>query len=212
MLRGFVNACRHRGNALCQGGRAGAARFTCPLPPLDLRTRRAAARGRQARSSTARSRIHRTERGLSGCVPVAVECSPASSSSIPDPNAAPLADFLGGMVELLAPYQLEEMVPVDGCPREPRLQLEGGDGCLPEGYHIEGIHPRAAASHRARRSEEPLRLLRRSGVAIAPFEVRQCRRLRPERQIEGIRELPATFPGVAEVLPRIREAGRFLSR
>ena len=42
-------------------------------------------------------------------------------------------------------------------------------------------------------------------VAVAPFEVKNVAGFGPEEEIEGIRQLPATFPGVAEVLPAFEE-------
>jgi hypothetical protein len=42
-------------------------------------------------------------------------------------------------------------------------------------------------------------------VVVAPFEVAHVEGFGPEQQVEGIRELPGTFPGVAEVLPSFDE-------
>ena len=91
----------------------------------------------------------------------------------PDPDAQPLAEFLGPEVaEMLAPYHLDEMVTVMDV-REPldcnwKVVMDA----FQEGYHIHGIHPQLA--QRARdRSQRPARyrFFENHSVAVAPFEV-----------------------------------------
>jgi len=72
-----------------------------------------------------------------------------------------------------------------------------------EGYHIQGIHPELVAA--MDESKERYSFFGDHSVATAPFGASNLASFGPERQVEAIRELPQTFPGVAEVLPRFEE-------
>lgn len=195
-LRGFVNSCRHRGNKLCEGeGRA--RKFTCPYHLWSY--------GLDGKLlSVARpdlvGPIDKAEHGL---LEVPVDCFAGFVFLNPDPNARPLADCLGPEVtELLAPYHLEEMVPVGLNVREAldcnwKVVIDA----FSEGYHIVGVHPELLRVIVLEAGNSRYGFFGDHGVACAPFEVNVAG-FGPEQQIEGIRELPATFPGVAEVLPR----------
>jgi phenylpropionate dioxygenase-like ring-hydroxylating dioxygenase large terminal subunit len=201
-IRGFVNACRHRGNVLCVG-KGHSARFTCPY--------------------------HKWSYGLDGqllAVPkpdfdgpidqfvgpkdelalrqVPVECFAGFIFLNPDPKAPPLADFLGEVTELLAPYHCEEMVPVGLNVRESldcnwKVVMDA----FQEGYHIQGIHPELLSA--MDESKERYSFFGDHSVATAPFGASNLAAFGPERQVEAIKSLPATFPGIVEVLPRFEE-------
>lgn len=201
-IRGFVNACRHRGNLLCEG-KGHSSRFRCPY--------------------------HRWQYSLDGRLLVvpkpdfdgpldqfvgskdelslrkaSVECFAGFIFLNPDPDAAPLAEFLGEIADLLAPYHLEDMVPVGLNVRESlNCNWKVVMDAFQEGYHIQGIHPELVPA--MDESKERYRFFGDHSVATAPFGASNMAGLDPERQIEAIRKLPATFPGVVEVLPRFEE-------
>jgi choline monooxygenase len=94
-LRGFVNVCRHRGSVLCEGsGRRET--LQCPYHAwtydLDGSLRRA------PRSEDEPG----FDRGALGLVPVAVDTWGPFVFVNPDPDAAPLADHLGELPQLVA--------------------------------------------------------------------------------------------------------------
>lgn len=200
-LRGFVNACRHRGNKLC-GEKTGKAkgRFTCPyhLWSYDLQGRLVGV-GRPDLVGP----IDKSELGL---IEVPVDTFAGFVFLCPDPEAKPLADFLGREVlELLPAYHLEEMTTVMNV-REPiECNWKVVIDAFSEGYHIIGIHPQLLAVI------EPDMVKNRNGwygdhaVAVAPFEVKTKAGAGTEEEIEGIRNLPETFPGTAQVMPAFEE-------
>jgi phenylpropionate dioxygenase-like ring-hydroxylating dioxygenase large terminal subunit len=69
-----------------------------------------------------------------------------------------------------------------------------------EGYHIQGVHPELIAA--MDESQERYAFFGDHSVATGPFGAANLEEFGPEQQAESIRGLPATFPGVAEVLPR----------
>ena len=198
-LRGFVNACRHRGNALCEGkGRA--RRFTCPYHrwQFDLDGRLLHVPAPDFEGPVEAFVGPKQELGL---LQVPVETFAGFIFLNPDPRAAPLADYLGEAAELLAPYRMEEMIPVGINVRESldcnwKVVMDA----FQEGYHIQGIHPELVPS--MDESKERYSFFGDHSVATAPFGAANLAAFGPERAVEGIRSLPATFPSVAEVLPR----------
>jgi phenylpropionate dioxygenase-like ring-hydroxylating dioxygenase large terminal subunit len=196
-LRGFVNSCRHRGNKLCEGkGRAD--KFTCPY---HLWTFGLDGKLRSVARPDLVGPIDKAELGLHA-VPVDVFAGFIFLN--PDPAAAPLAECLGRQVtELLAPYRLDEMVPVGMDVRESldcnwKVVIDA----FSEGYHIVGVHPELLKVIVLEAGNSRYGFFGDHGVACAPFEVKNVAGFGPEQQVEGIRQLPATFPTVAEVLPR----------
>jgi len=199
VIRGFVNACRHRGNAFCEGkGRS--ARFTCPyhnwsygLDGQLLAVARPDFQGTLEDFVGAKEEL--------GLVGVPVDCFAGFIFINPDPDAAPLADYLGEAAALLAPYRFEEMVPVGLNVREAlncnwKIVMDA----FQEGYHIQGVHPELIPA--MDESKERYSFIGDHSVATAPFGAANLEDFGAEQQADAIRGLPATFPGVAEVLPR----------
>jgi hypothetical protein len=72
-----------------------------------------------------------------------------------------------------------------------------------EGYHVQGVHPELVAA--MDESKERYSFFGDHSVATAPFGASNLASIGPEEQVEAIRQLPATFPGVVDVLPRFEE-------
>lgn len=201
-VRGFVNACRHRGNAFCEG-RGHAARFTCPyhnwtygLDGALLAVAKPDFDGPTQDFVGAKEEL--------GLVELPVEEFAGFIFLNPDPAAAPLADYLGEIAGLLAPYRLEEMVAVGLNRREPldcnwKVVMDA----FQEGYHIQAVHPELIPA--MDESRERYAFFADHSVATGPFGAANLEEFGPEEQAQSIRGLPATFPSVSEVLPRFEE-------
>lgn len=200
VIRGFVNACRHRGNAFCQG-KGNSARFTCPYHnwSYGLDGRLLAVAMPDYDGPVEEFVGDKKELGL---IEVPVECFAGFIFINPDRDAAPLADFLGETTQLLEPYHVDEMVPYALNVRERvdcnwKVVLDA----FQEGYHIQGVHPELVAA--MDESLERYRFCGDHSVATAPFGAANDAGVAVE--IEGIRGLPATFPAIADALPRFEE-------
>ncbi len=203
VVRGFVNSCRHRGNALCTGRQGQAARFTCPyhnwtygLDGALLAVARPDFDGSLEEFVGDKAQL--------GLVQVPVACFGGFVFLNPDPSAAPLAEYLGEIGDLLAPYRMEEMVPFGRHVREAldcnwKVVMDA----FQEGYHIQGVHPELIPA--MDESKERYLFFGDHSVATAPFGAANMADFGPEEQAASIRTLPATFPGVAAVLPRFEE-------
>lgn len=202
-IRGFVNACRHRGNALCEG-KGHSARLVCPYHrwSFDLDGQLLGV-PRPDFDGSIEEFVGQKDR--LGLVEVQVECFAGFVFLNPDCNAAPLAEFLGEAAELLAPYHVEEMVPygLNVC-ESLECNWKVIMDAFQEGYHIQGIHPELIPA--MDESKERYRFIGNHSVATAPFGASNVAELGFDRQIDAIRELPATFPGVAEALPAFDKA------
>ena len=199
-IRGFVNACRHRGNVLCPDRKGKSARFTCPYHlwsyALDGRLLGV---GRPDLVGP----IDKNELGL---IQVPVDCFAGFIFLNPDSGAKPLAEFLGEDVfKYLAPYHLEEMVPVMDVRESLECNWKVVMDAFQEGYHIEGIHPELLSVIEIDPTKSRYNFFRDHNLAVAPFEVKHGDGFGPEEEIEGIRRLPDTFPGVAQILPLFEE-------
>ena len=71
-----------------------------------------------------------------------------------------------------------------------------------EGYHVNGIHPQLLSVLAIDPATARYRFFENHSVAVAPFEVKGAS---PEKQVEGIMDLPETFPSTAAVIPRFEE-------
>jgi phenylpropionate dioxygenase-like ring-hydroxylating dioxygenase large terminal subunit len=197
-LRGFVNACRHRGNILCNAATGNAKRgFLCQyhLWSYDLEGRL-----RGVLRENVAGQIDKAENSL---LEVPVDTFAGFIFINPDPNAGPLAEFLGpDVAELLSPYRLDEMTTVMDV-REPldcnwKVVMDAFE----EGYHINGIHPQLLSVLAIDPVTARYRFFENHSVGVAPFEVKGAG---PEKQVQGILDLPETFPSTAAVLPRFEE-------
>lgn len=197
-LRGFVNACRHRGNVLCTGGTGNVKRgFLCQyhLWSYDL-----GGRLRGVLREDLAGQIDKDENSLHQ---VPVDTFAGFIFINPDPNAAPLSEWIGDEIaEMLAPYHLDEMVTVMNV-REPldcnwKVVMDAFE----EGYHINGIHPQLLSVIAIDPATSRYKFFENHSVAMAPFEVQGAS---PEKQVEGIMALPETFPSTVAVLPRFEE-------
>ena len=199
-IRGFVNACRHRGNALCQG-KGHSARLTCPY---HLWTYGLDGKLMGVARPDLVGPIDKAELGL---IEVPVDTFAGFIFLNPDPDAAPLSEFLGEEVDaLLRPYKLDEMVPVGMDVREGlECNWKVVIDAFSEGYHIVGVHPELLRVIELEAGNSRYGFYKDHSVACAPFDVRNVEGFGPEEQIQGIRELPGTFPTVAQVLPRFEE-------
>lgn len=197
-LRGFVNACRHRGNVLCTGKTGNAKRgFLCQyhLWSYDLEgTLRGVLRENLA------GQVDKSENSLHQ---VSVDTFGGFIFLNPDPHAAPLSEWIGEEIAtMLAPYHLDEMVTVMNV-REPldcnwKVVMDAFE----EGYHINGIHPQLLSVIAIDPATSRYKFFEHHSVAMAPFEVQGAS---AEKQVEGILALPETFPSTVAVMPRFEE-------
>lgn len=200
-LRGFVNACRHRGNVLCDRRKGHSGRFTClyHLWTYGLDGKLLAV----ARPDL----VGDIDKGEHALVEVPVDTFAGFIFINPDKQAKPLAEFLGEEVMTrLSAYKLDEMIPVGMDVRE---ELECNwkvvIDAFSEGYHIIGVHPELLSVIDLEAGNSRHGFFGDHGMACSPFEVRRTQDCGLDEQVQGIRELPATFPTVAEVLPRFEE-------
>ena len=201
VIRGFVNACRHRGNVLCQEKKGNASRFTCPYHLWSY-----ALDGNLV--GVARpDLVGPIEKSTLGLLEVPVDTFAGFIFMNPDPAAQPLADFLGReVIDGLAPYKLDEMVPVGMDVIEPlECNWKVVIDAFSEGYHIIGVHPELLSVIDLQAGNARHGFYGDHGMAVSPFEVKRVDECSLEEQVEGIRALPDTFPTVTEVLPRFEE-------
>ena len=203
VIRGFVNSCRHRGNAICNADKGRAARFTCPYHNwtygLDGELLAVA---RPDFDGTLEEFVG--DKAELGLVRVPVECFGGFIFLNPDPQAAPLDDFLGEVKALLEPYRMEEMVPYGLNVREAiECNWKVVMDAFQEGYHIQGVHPELIPA--MDESRERYLFFGDHSVATAPFGAANMADFGPGEQASSIRSLPATFPGVVAMLPRFEE-------
>jgi len=204
VIRGFVNACRHRGNAFCEG-RGNSPRFTCPYHNWSY--------GLDGQClSVARPDFDGTIEEFTGAgkedlglIAIKVECFAGFIFLNPDPDAAPLADFLGDAKAMLEPYHIDEMVALGMNVRETidcnwKVVMDA----FQEGYHVQGVHPELA--HMTNLGAEHCVILGEHAVTAVPFAASMQAGLGLEEEVEGYLNLPvANFPGFAEALPRFAE-------
>jgi phenylpropionate dioxygenase-like ring-hydroxylating dioxygenase large terminal subunit len=196
-LRGFVNACRHRGNVLCQGTGNAKRGFLCQyhLWSYDLDGR---LKGllREAEAGP----LDKNENGL---IRVPVDTFGGFIFLNPDPAAQPLAEWIGtDAMAILAPYHLELMSTVMNV-REPlECNWKVVMDAFNEGYHINGVHPQLLAVLEIEPATTRYNFFQNHGIAMAPFEVKGAT---AQQQVEGTLALPETFPGTVAVIPRFQE-------
>ena len=201
VLRGFINACRHRGNILCSEKKGHSGRFTCPYHlwtyGLDGKL-----------IGVARpDLVGDIDKGAHGLVQVPVDTFAGFVFLNPDRDTAPLSRFLGDEVMTrLSAYKLDEMTPVGMDVREAldcnwKVVIDA----FSEGYHIIGVHPELLSVIDLEAGNSRHGFFGDHGMAVSPFEVKRTAECSLDEQVAGIRNLPGTFPTVAEVLPRFDE-------
>lgn len=198
LLRGFVNACRHRGNALCLAETGNAKRgFLCQyhLWSYDLDGR---LKG-MLRENLA-GPIDKDENSL---LQVSVDTFAGFIFLNPDPEAQPLRDYLGEeVVTLLEPYHIEQFTPVMDVTEDIECNWKVVMDAFEEGYHINGIHPQLLQVLHINPKTARYQFFENHSVAMAPFEVQGAS---VQEQVEGMLALPETFPGTVAVIPRFQE-------
>jgi phenylpropionate dioxygenase-like ring-hydroxylating dioxygenase large terminal subunit len=198
VLRGFVNACRHRGNVLCRDGSGNTGkRFVCPyhLWSYDLEG--------QLRGVTRPELVGDIDKEALGLLEISVDTFAGFIFLNPDPDAAPLAEFLGPDAgEMIAPYHMDEMVTVLDVREAIDCNWKVVIDAFQEGYHIQAIHPQLLKIVVIDPTTNRFRFWGDHEVACAPFTVADAT---PEDEYEGLKSLPDTFPTVTGYLPRLEE-------
>lgn len=195
-IRGFVNACRHRGNPLFEGQGHAKQRIVCQYH-LWSYDQQGTLRG------CSKPEIDKDAYGLHE---VPVDTFAGFIFLNPDPNAAPLRDFLGeDVIRILEPYHLDQMTTVLNVREALDCNWKVVMDAFEEGYHVSGIHPQLLRVLVIDPTKVKYRFLDKHSIAVAPFEIAHVEGMGPEKQVEGIMELPETFPGVVRVLPRFTE-------
>jgi len=204
VVRGFVNACRHRGNRLCEGkGRS--ARFFCPYHnwafALDGRLQ---AVGRPDFNGSIEDFVGpKDELGL---VPISVECFAGFIFMNPDADAEPLETFLGPAKAVLEAYRMEEWVCVGVNVRE---ELECNwkvvMDAFGEGYHVQGVHRELVGLSDMTR--ERFQAFGNHCASTVPFGAAFQPGDEVEKEVQRILSTPTEqFPLYADVLPRFAES------
>jgi phenylpropionate dioxygenase-like ring-hydroxylating dioxygenase large terminal subunit len=140
-----------------------------------------------------------------GLIAVSVDCFAGFIFMSPDPQAMPLAEFLGPAGPLLAAYRLDDMIPFGLNVRETiRANWKAALDAFLEGYHVQGIHPELSGFTDLRR--ERCGLFGWHAATTVPFGAPGQTDAGGEQGVAIVRGLPAAnFPGLAEVLPRFEE-------
>lgn len=197
-LRGFVNACRHRGNVLCRDGKGNTGkRFVCPyhLWSYDLEG--------DLRGVSRPELVGDLDKSELGLLEVAVDTFAGFVFLNPDPDAGPLADFLGPeAAEMIEPYHVDEMVTVLDVRESLDCNWKVVVDAFQEGYHIQAIHPQLLKIVVIDPTTNRFRFWGDHEVACAPFTVADAT---PEDEYEGLKSLPDTFPTVTGYLPRLEQ-------
>lgn len=199
-IRGFVNACRHRGNRLCEG-KGNSSRFTCRYHNWTYGLDGEALAIAHPDFDGPLDEFVAPKKQL-GLLPVAVECFGGFIFLNPDRNAPPLATFLGEAKDVLEAYRMEEWVAVGINVREEMAcNWKVVMDAFGESYHIQGVHPELLGLSDT--SRERFQVFGDHSVATVPFG-QDCDD--PEQEREDILSVPTEqFPLYAEVLPRFAE-------
>lgn len=201
-IRGFVNACTHRGNVLCTDKTGNSARFTCPYHHWSF-----ALDGRLVGVGRP-DLVGPLDKEQHGLVQVSVETFGGFIFLNPDPDAEPLKQYLGAdIVKFLEPYKLEKMSPVMDVREALECNWKVVVDAFQEGYHIEGIHPELLSVIVIDPSRTRYNFTGRHNIAVAPFDVKHANdsEFGADQEVAAIHALPGTFPGVAAILPKFDE-------
>ena len=166
VVRGFVNACRHRGNVLCRDNTGNTARFVCPyhLWSYDLKG--------SLRGVARPDLVGDLDKEQHGLLQVAVDSFAGFVFLNPDPDAVPLAEFLGtDAYELIEAYHLDDMVTVLDVREAVDCNWKIVVDAFQEGYHIQAIHPELLKVIVLDPTTNRFRFWGDHEVAVAPFVV-----------------------------------------
>lgn len=202
VVRGFVNACRHRGNILCRG-KGQSARFTCQYHNWTYGTEGQLLALAHPDFDGTLEEFVGPKREL-GLIPISVECFAGFIFINPDCDAQPLADFLGPAKDVLGAYRMEEWVAVGINVREEvdcnwKVVMDA----FGESYHIQGVHSELLGLSDTTR--ERFATFGPHCAATVPFG--PATDGNPEKEVQNILGVPAEqFPLYGDVLPRFSEA------
>lgn len=202
-IRGFVNACTHRGNVLCEGKKGNnPARFTCPYHKWSFALDgRLVGVGRPDLVGP----LDKTQHGL---VEVPVDTCGGFIFLNPDQDAKPLAEyFTAEIMEFLAPYNLDKMTPVMDVREALECNWKVVMDAFQEGYHIDGVHPELLKVVVIDPTRTRYYFNSIHNLAVAPFDVKHANdpNFGADQEVEAVRALPGTFPGTAAIMPRFEE-------
>jgi phenylpropionate dioxygenase-like ring-hydroxylating dioxygenase large terminal subunit len=200
-IRGFVNACRHRGNRLCEG-KGNSGRFTCKYHnwTYGLDGQALAVAHPDFDGSIEEFVGPKQELGL---IPISCECFAGFIFINPDRDAMPLSEFLGPARDVLAAYRMEEWVPVEynfredlGCNWKVVMDAFG------ESYHIQGVHPELLGLSDTKR--ERFQTFGDHCASTVPFG--PPTEGDAEKEVQNILGVPAEqFPLYGDVLPNFEK-------
>lgn len=198
VIRGFVNACRHRGNALCTQPRGNSKRgFLCQYHLWSYGL------DGQLKGVLREALAGPIDKATHGLLPVSVDTFGGFIFLNPDPQAAPLREFIGDEITgMLAPYRLDEMTTVMDVKEPLDCNWKVVLDAFEEGYHIDGIHPQLLSVINIDPATSRYMFFENHCVSMAPFDVPGAS---PQNQVDGIMNLPETFPSTVAVLPRFQE-------
>ncbi|MDG2271806.1 MAG: aromatic ring-hydroxylating dioxygenase subunit alpha [Halioglobus sp.] len=139
-IRAFYNVCQHRGNRIFTGESGSVAQVACPYHGWQY-----ALDGRLIEVPDSERFSPAVEESKRSLKPVSVALWAGMVWVNMDANAAPLENYLGTIIENLAPYQLENMVLAE----HQTVLLDANwktvrDNFL-EQYHVDFIHPQHAS-------------------------------------------------------------------
>src|SRR5262245_14141664 len=134
-LHAHYNVCLHRGNRLCEAGRGHDPTFSCRYHAWEWNL-----------DGTLR---HATDaEGFPGGLPPGLRLGSLRCETwggfvwvAMDPDAEPLADYLGVIPAHLAPYHFEEHVLVDDVTLDLACNWKTCVDAFNEAYHVQGTHP-----------------------------------------------------------------------
>jgi choline monooxygenase len=162
-LRAFQNACRHRGNALCQGAGHGLTELRCGYHrwAWDLRGQL-----REVPSRKGFGVIRNDELPL---FPVRVDTWARLVFVNLDPDAAPLADWLEGVPDDIAWARPDEFRAAYSTTTPVHCNWKVVSEGFSETYHVQGLHREMLGSMDDVNS--PQRFWNRQGVSYQPYGV-----------------------------------------
>ena len=202
IIRGFVNACRHRGNRL--GHHKGqSARFHCPYHNWSFGLDGTLIGVAKPDFEGSLEEFVGSKESL-GLLEVPVECFGGFLFLNPDVNAPPLKEFLGEAYEALSAYPLEHMTPVGINVRE-RVECNWKVilDAFGEGYHTQGVHRELIGV--VDLQKERFKAFGLHSASTTPFGKPDFENFETARAIDEILQIPIShFPGFIDVLPRFK--------